>query len=64
MTEEIKHYQVNQQYRVVFERAASTKGVIGIKVEANADTPAKALDDALYLFNTAKSLIPNEEVKA
>jgi len=36
MPEEVKHYQVNGKYRIVFERSA-VKGIDGFKVEANDD---------------------------
>ncbi len=47
MAEEIRHYQVEQRYRVTFERAASsTKGVIGFKCEANGDNAAETFSEA------------------
>ena len=56
MAEEIRHYQVNQRYRVVIERAASTKGVDGFKVEANGDELDIVEQDAKILFNWAAEL--------
>ena len=53
MSEEVKHIQVNQRYRIVIERAASTKGVDGFKVEANGDDSAEVLADAHILYKQA-----------
>ena len=35
---EVRHTTINGKYRIVLERAASTKGIIGVKVEANGDS--------------------------
>lgn len=35
--ERTEHITLNSKYRIVIERAASTKGVLGYKVEANGD---------------------------
>ena len=61
-TQEVKHIQVNGRYRVVIERIGSAKGIVGIKVESNGDGKKEALDDAIDIFNEAKSRIPNEIV--
>jgi len=55
MAEEIKHYQVNGKYRVVFERSA-VKGIDGFKVEANGDDTASVLNDAQTLYGYAKDI--------
>ena len=54
MSEEVKHIQVNQRYRMVIERAASTKGVDGFKIEANGDDLATVEADANLLYEKAK----------
>ncbi len=56
MSEEVKHIQVNQRYRIVIERAASTKGVDGFKVEANGDDMTLVEADALILYNKVKAM--------
>jgi hypothetical protein len=43
--QEVKHITVNGKYRIVLERAASTKGVIGYKIEANGDAYSDVLAD-------------------
>ncbi len=50
--EEIKHYQVNGKYRVVFERSA-VKGIDGFKVEANGDDYVQTMGDAQSLYSEA-----------
>lgn len=64
-TQETKVYQVNGRYRVVFEQAASTKGVIGFKVEANGDDAKQVTTEAKNLLDWAKMQAPNigSEVK-
>ena len=52
MTEEVKHYQVNGKYRVVFERSA-VKDRDGFKVEANDDDADNAFEIATILYNHA-----------
>lgn len=51
--DEIKHYQINGKYRVVFERSA-VKGVIGYKVEVNGDEINQVLMDAKTLKRQAE----------
>lgn len=51
--DEIKHYQINGKYRVVFERSA-VKGVIGYKVEANGDKINQVMKDAEALKRQAE----------
>ena len=57
--EETKIYHMNGKYRVVFEQAASTKGIIGFKVEANDDDIERVRKDAHDLLEWAKGKAPN-----
>lgn len=57
--EETKIYQIGQKYRIVFEQAASTKGVIGFKVEANGDDFNQVGEQAEALLEWAKTKAPN-----
>ena len=57
--EETKIYQIGQKYRIVFEQAASTKGVIGFKVEANGDDFNQVGEQAEALLEWAKGKAPN-----
>ena len=41
----VTHEMTNVKYRIVIERAASTKGVLGYKIEANGDTVADCVSD-------------------
>ncbi len=50
------HYQVNGRYRIMIERAASTKGVDGFKVEANGDDIGQVQADANTLYSMAKGM--------
>ena len=59
MVEEIKHYQINGKYRIVFEQAASTKGVLGFKVEVNGDDKAMIEGEAIELLDFAKAHAPS-----
>jgi hypothetical protein len=63
--QEVKHYQVNGKYRIVIERAASTKGVDGFKIEVNNDDLNLALDESHTLYEAMKSrtTIPTPEIK-
>jgi len=63
--QEVKNYQKNGRYRVVFEQAASTKGIIGFKVEANSDNLQEALQQSEMMLDWAKGKAPNigSEVK-
>ncbi len=49
--QKVTHQTVNGKYRIQIERAASTKGIDGFKVEVNADGLEEAFIDinALYL---------------
>ncbi len=55
-TQEVKHYQVEQRYRIKIERAASTKGTLGYTVEANGDDIAQVEMDAKYLKQQAEQI--------
>jgi len=57
-TQEVRHYQVEQKYRVVVERAASTKGVLGYKIEANGDNLAMVLADIITIKNEVETIAP------
>jgi len=50
MPETVEHRNIGQKYRIVIERAASTKGIDGFKVEANGDdiTEIENEIDTLY----------------
>lgn len=60
MAEEVKHYTINGKYRIVFEQAASTKGIIGFKVEANGDDEDTVRAEAGKLLEWAKTRAPKE----
>jgi len=45
----VTHQTINGKYRMVIERAASTKGVLGYKVETNGDN----LDEVICDIKTA-----------
>ncbi len=59
--EEVKHYQINGKYRIMFERAASTKGVDGFKVEANGDDIELVKIDAQILYQEAQGITTAKE---
>ena len=48
----------DQKYRIVFEQAASTKGVIGFKVEVNGDDKALTQAEAENILVWAKGIAP------
>ena len=56
MAEEVKHINVNQRYRIMIERAASTKGIDGFKVEANGDDKKAVKKDAQDLYQYAQGI--------
>jgi len=62
--EETKIYHIDGKYRVVFEQAASTKGVIGFKVEANSDNLQEALQQSEMMLDWAKQKAPNLGMEA
>ncbi len=49
----VTHITQNGKYRIVIERAASTKGVDGFKVEANGDEIGQVEADANRLYAIA-----------
>jgi hypothetical protein len=58
----VTHQTINGKYRVQFEQAASTKGVIGFKVEANGDTLDSVKAEAAELLIWAQHQAPTPEV--
>lgn len=56
MPETVNHVNVNQRYRIVIERAASTKGVDGFKVEANGDDMIQVEADIEKLYAHAQAI--------
>jgi hypothetical protein len=62
MSEEVKHIQVNEKYRMQIERSA-TKGIDGFKVEANGDDMKSVEVDAAILYAAAKGMTYTEPVK-
>ena len=52
----VTHITQNGRYRLVLERAASTKGVDGFKIEANGDDIDCVRKDALTLFQIAQGI--------
>jgi len=57
--EEIKIYHIDGKYRIQFEQAASTKGVIGFKIEANGDNIEVVKLEVEGLLEWAKAKAPN-----
>jgi hypothetical protein len=54
----VVHLNLEQRYRVCFEQAASTKGVIGWKIEANGDGAEDTMAKAIQLMQQAKAVAP------
>lgn len=54
-TQQVTHITLNSKYRVVFEQAASTKGVLGWKVEANGDDKDAVMLEAQQLMEYARA---------
>jgi len=50
MAEQVEHRTINGKYRIVIERAASTKGIDGFKVEANSDDMGYVLAEVEQLY--------------
>ena len=63
MTEKHEHYNIGLRYKLVLERAASTKGVIGWKIEVNSDSKKEAIDDICELRDALNKLEPLSEEK-
>ena len=57
MAEEVKHYQVNQKYRVKFEKAAGVKTGDGFAVEANGDDLDIIISQAEALYREAQKVV-------
>lgn len=56
--QEVHHYHFGIKYRIQFEQAASTKGQLGFKVEANGDELDLVKASAIILLNFAKTHAP------
>ena len=52
----VTHIFVNQRYRLVIERAASTKGIDGFKIEVNGDDFDDTQNQLQALYSYAKQL--------
>ena len=63
MAETVTHQTINGKYRLVIERAASTKGVLGYKVEVNGDELADCVVDIRRAKDEVERLTPITEVK-
>lgn len=60
MTEQTEIRHIDSKYRIVFEQAASTKGVTGFKVEANGDDLNQVQLDAKTLLSWAQVQAPSQ----
>ena len=56
----VTHQTINGRYRIILERAASTKGVDGFKVEVNSDSITVAQEEIQILYDTAKMMTKGE----
>jgi hypothetical protein len=56
----VVHQTINGRYRIILERAASTKGVDGFKVEVNSDSITVAQEEIQILYDTAKMMTKGE----
>jgi hypothetical protein len=54
----VTHISKDSKFRIVFEQAASTKGVMGFKVESVGDDMAQVQKDITELLNFAKGNAP------
>ena len=52
----VLHTIENGKYKIVFERAASTKGVDGFKIEANGDDMEALKEEAKSLYGYARQV--------
>ena len=59
----ITHVNLNQRYKVTFERAASTKRTMGFKVEANGDVLADTMNDAHQLKDNAELIAGGPQIE-
>lgn len=57
----VTHITQNGKYRIVFEQAASTKGVLGFKVEANGDDLGMVETEAMLLLDFARAHAPEAD---
>jgi len=57
--ETVTHITQNGKYRIVFEQAASTKGVVGFKCEVNGDDLNGVQTEAEIMLVWAKGKAPN-----
>lgn len=62
-TQQVIHSTINGKYRVVIEQAASTKGVLGYKIEANGDDMTSVMDDITKLHEEVTKICPVPEIK-
>ena len=54
----VTHIHKDSRFRIVFEQAASTKGILGFKVESVGDDMAQVEKDITELLNFAKGNAP------
>mgnify|MGYP001618261885 CR=1 FL=1 len=59
----VTHVSPGTRYRIVIERAASTKGVLGFKVESNGDDINQVIQDVGMLKERVEVLTEAPEVK-
>ncbi len=52
----VTHISQNSRYRIVIERAASTKGTLGFKVESNSDSLEDVKSDVKILKLAAEEI--------
>ncbi len=57
-TQQVIHQTINGEYRIVIEQAASTKGVLGYKIEANGDDMNLVLSEIQQLQDAVKKICP------
>jgi hypothetical protein len=60
----VTNINLNGRYKVSFEQAASTKGQLGFKIEANGDNMAQTFDDAKALLEKARACAPEIKPEA
>ncbi|MFA6271324.1 MAG: hypothetical protein WC657_09060 [Candidatus Paceibacterota bacterium] len=58
----VTHQTINGKYRMVIERAASTKGVLGYKVETNGDNLADVVCDIKTAMNEVERIASEGKV--
>jgi len=62
-TQVVTHQTINGKYRMVIERAASTKGVLGYKVETNGDNLDEVVCDIKTAMNEVERIAGVSEGK-